>query len=64
VTKDHSALAAHEKKKCHAATRTTAGRTLRACQRLLRGEINSEGLMAEVEALEKLGVTEGTLVEK
>jgi len=41
-----------------------AGRTIRAYQRLLRGEINSEGLMAEVEALEKLGVTEGTLVEK
>lgn len=41
--------------------RATAIRNIRAYQRLLKGEINDEGLMQEVEALEKLGVTEGTL---
>lgn len=44
--------------------RDTAARTIRAYQKLLQGEINDEGLMQEVEALEKLGVTEGTLIDK
>jgi len=42
----------------------TATRSIQAYQKLLKGEINSEALMEQVEALEKLGVTEGTLVER
>jgi len=42
----------------------TACQTIRAYQKLLHGETHAEELMQEVEALEKLGVTEGTLVEQ
>lgn len=42
----------------------TASRTIRAYQAMLHGEINPAGLMTQVEALEKLGVTEGTLAGK
>ena len=38
-----------------------SGRTIRAYQQLVRGEIESDSLLAEVSALEKLGVTEGSL---
>ncbi|MES2997291.1 MAG: U32 family peptidase [Verrucomicrobiota bacterium] len=39
----------------------TAEKTIRAYRALLSGEINTAALMQRVEALEKLGVTEGTL---
>ena len=42
----------------------TAGRTIQAYQKLLSGESDAFGVMDQVQALEKLGVTEGTLVEK
>ena len=42
---------------------TTATRSIRAYQNLLKAQINVNGLMEEVEALEKIGVTEGTLFE-
>ena len=42
----------------------TAGCTIRAYQSLLAGTSDANGLLDEVEALEKLGVTEGTLVAK
>lgn len=41
----------------------TARRTIRAYQALLRGESDSTTLLRHVKALEKLGVTEGTLHE-
>ena len=41
----------------------TAAKTIRAYQNLLRGETDAFGLLNEVQALEKLGVTEGTLAE-
>jgi putative protease len=41
----------------------TAGRTLRAYQALLNGTSNPNELLDEVQALEKLGVTEGTLAQ-
>jgi putative protease len=42
----------------------TASRTIRAYQDLLAGRTDAFSLLNEVQALEKLGVTEGTLVEK
>jgi hypothetical protein len=39
-------------------------KTIRAYQNLLAGKTDAFGLMNEVQALEKLGVTEGTLLEK
>jgi putative protease len=42
----------------------TAARTIRAYQDLLAGGEDASGVLARVEALERLGVTEGTLVEK
>jgi putative protease len=42
----------------------TAARTIRAYQDLLSGAVDSAGLLDRVLALEKLGVTEGTLAEK
>jgi putative protease len=42
----------------------TAGRTIRAYQALLDGKSTANELLDDVEAIEKLGVTEGTLVEK
>jgi putative protease len=42
----------------------TAARTIRAYQELLAGGEDVSGVLARVEALEKLGVTEGTLAEK
>ena len=42
----------------------TAARTIRAYQDLLAGRTDAASLLDRVEALEKLGVTEGTLVEK
>lgn len=42
---------------------TTATRSIRAYQNLLKAQIKVNELMEEVEALEKLGVTEGTLFE-
>ncbi len=42
----------------------TAGRTIRAYQDLLSGESDCFDLLDQVHALEKLGVTEGTLLEK
>ncbi|MGB6223645.1 MAG: U32 family peptidase, partial [Haloferula sp.] len=42
--------------------RPTAESTIRAYQRLLSGESDSTRLLEDVTALEKLGVTEGTLV--
>jgi putative protease len=42
----------------------TTGLTIRAYQSLLAGTSDANGLLDEVEALEKLGVTEGTLVAK
>ena len=41
-----------------------AGRTLRAYQDLLAGRTGAATLLERVHALEKLGVTEGTLLEK
>ncbi|HSP44127.1 MAG TPA: U32 family peptidase [Luteolibacter sp.] len=41
--------------------RATAARTIRAYQDLLAGKDDAAGLLRKVEALEKLGVTEGTL---
>jgi putative protease len=41
----------------------TAGRTLRAYQALLDGTSDANELLDEVQALEKLGVTEGTLAQ-
>ena len=42
---------------------TTATRSIQAYQNLIKGQIKVNELMEEVEALEKLGVTEGTLFE-
>jgi hypothetical protein len=42
----------------------TALKTIRAYQDLLAGESDAFDLLNEVQALEKLGVTEGTLLEK
>lgn len=42
----------------------TAARTIRAYQDLLAGRAAAAGVLDQVEALERLGVTEGTLVEK
>jgi putative protease len=42
----------------------TASRTIRAYQDLLAGRSDAAGVLDRVEALERLGVTEGTLVEK
>jgi len=42
----------------------TAARTIRAYQDLLCGAADPSSLLERVQALEKLGVTEGTLVEK
>jgi len=42
----------------------TASKTIRAYQELLDGRSDAFGLLDQVEALEKLGVTEGTLAEK
>jgi putative protease len=42
----------------------TAARTIRAYQDLLAGVADAAGVLGRVEALERLGVTEGTLVEK
>jgi putative protease len=42
----------------------TAARTIRAYQDLLAGRADAAGVLDRVEALERLGVTEGTLVEK
>jgi putative protease len=44
--------------------KATAVKTIRAYQNLLAGKTDAFGLMNEVQALEKLGVTEGTLLEK
>jgi putative protease len=43
---------------------TTAATTIRSYQDLLSGESDAFGLLNRVQALEKLGVTEGTLLEK
>jgi putative protease len=43
---------------------TTAATTIRAYQDLLSGDADAFGLLNRVQALEKLGVTEGTLLEK
>ncbi|RYD38481.1 MAG: U32 family peptidase [Verrucomicrobiaceae bacterium] len=43
---------------------TTAGRTIRAYQALLDGKSTATELLDDVEAIEKLGVTEGTLAER
>lgn len=43
---------------------TIAGKTIRAYQALLSGQSSSSELLDDVEAIEKLGVTEGTLVVK
>jgi putative protease len=43
---------------------STAARTIRAYQDLLAGRSSAIDLMEKVEAIEKLGVTEGTLVER
>ncbi len=42
----------------------TSARTIRAYQDLLAGRAGAVDLMEQVEAIEKLGVTEGTLVER
>lgn len=42
----------------------TAARTILAYQELMDGRTDASSLLEQVEALEKLGVTEGTLVEK
>jgi len=42
----------------------TAAQTIRAYQDLLSGDSDAFGLLNQVQALEKLGVTEGTLLEK
>jgi U32 family peptidase len=42
----------------------TAARTIRAYQELISGKTDAFDLLEKVEALEKLGVTEGTLAEK
>jgi putative protease len=42
----------------------TAARTIRAYQDLLAGGADAAGVLGRVEALERLGVTEGTLAEK
>jgi putative protease len=42
----------------------TAAKTIRAYQDLFSGAADASALLGRVEALEKLGVTEGTLVEK
>jgi U32 family peptidase len=42
----------------------TTTRTIQAYQKLLSGESDAFGVMDQVQALEKLGVTEGTLLEK
>ncbi len=42
----------------------TASRTIRAYQELLDGRTDAPGVLARVEAVEKLGVTEGTLAQK
>ncbi len=42
----------------------TAARTIRAYQDLLAGGADAAGVLGRVEALDKLGVTEGTLAEK
>jgi putative protease len=42
----------------------TSARTIRAYQDLLAGREDAAGVLGRVEALERLGVTEGTLVEK
>ena len=44
--------------------KATAAKTIRSYQDLLTGESNAFDLLDQVEALEKLGVTEGTLMEK
>jgi putative protease len=41
----------------------TAAQTIQAYQRLLRGEIAPTELLGQVQALEKLGVTEGSLAK-
>ena len=43
--------------------KATAARSIQAYRQFIRREISDDQLMQEVEALEKLGVTEGTLVE-
>jgi putative protease len=43
---------------------TTAATTIRSYQDLLSGKSDAFGLLNRVQALEKLGVTEGTLLEK
>ncbi len=43
--------------------KATAARSIAAYRQFIRREISDDQLMQEVEALEKLGVTEGTLVE-
>jgi len=43
---------------------TTAAKTIRAYQDLLSGDADAFGLLNQVQAFEKLGVTEGTLLEK
>ncbi len=42
----------------------SAAQTIRAYQELLDGRSDASGLLNQVEALEKLGVTEGTLAER
>jgi putative protease len=42
----------------------TACRTIRAYQELMDGKADARDLLERVAALEKLGVTEGTLAEK
>ncbi|MBC8126867.1 MAG: U32 family peptidase [Gloeobacteraceae cyanobacterium ES-bin-144] len=42
----------------------TARETIQGYQQLLTGELDAVQLLTQVQALEKLGVTEGTLVEK
>ena len=42
----------------------TAMKTIRAYQELSGGTTDAQGLLERVQALEKLGVTEGTLMEK
>ena len=43
--------------------KATALRSIQTYRQFVGGEINQDQLMQEVEALEKLGVTEGTLLE-
>jgi putative protease len=41
--------------------RAAADRTIRAYQQMIHSQISADELMLQVKALEKLGVTEGTL---